>query len=228
MGIFIDTLSIIAGTLIGAVFREHIKIKSFMIFGISIMIISIVSFFENIFDITNIGLKSNELLLVVFALIIGTTIGDVLQVESKISNIIKSGEHSALIDSTVFFGIGGLQICGPVLMATTGDNSQLILKGVIDFPFALMFGMSYGGKVALSAIPVALCQLFILLISKIFENFFSAEIIKQLCSMGYIVLFFSGFNLICENKKKINNTNMIIGIFVILLYNIILNFWRYL
>ena len=228
MGVFISAFSIIAGCLLGDAFKNYIKIKSFSIFGISIMIISMVSFYENIFNLGEMGLKSDKLLLVVFSLIVGTVIGDMLNIESKFIALLhsKNDENIAVMDATLFFGIGGLQICGPVLLAATGDSSQLILKSIIDFPFALMFGMSYGKKTSLSAIPVALGQIVIVFVSKLFVGFFTADVIKQICAIGYIILFFSGFNLICESKNKINNFSMIIGIFIILIYNIVLNAWR--
>ena len=122
--------------------------------------------------------------------------------------------------------MGGLQICGPILLATVGDNSQLLLKSIIDFPFAMMFGITYGKKVVLSFIPIALGQIIILVLTIVSKTFFDVTVIKQLCAMGYIILFFSGFNLICESKYKINNVNMIIGIFIILLYNVLLKLWR--
>ena len=119
-----------------------------------------------------------------------------------------------------------MQICGPILLATVGDNGQLILKSIIDFPFALMFGISYGKKVLLSAVPVAIGQVIIVLLTILSKNILDTMVIKQLCSMGYIILFFSGFNLICESKYKIKNVNMIVGIFIILFYNVILKLWR--
>ena len=124
-----------------------------------------------------------------------------------------------------FFAVGGLQICGPILLATVGDNSQLILKSIIDFPFALMFGITYGKKVILSFIPVASIQVIILLLTILTKEFLDSTVIKQLCAMGYIILFFSGFNLICESKNKINNVNMIIGIFIILIYSVLTKVW---
>jgi len=228
MGIMINALSIITGSLFGSIFKERIKFENFTVFGIAIMIISIVGFFENIFDINGMMLKSNDLLVIVFALIIGTILGDVVQLEAKITNLssFANGSFSSFIDATIFFGVGGMQICGPILLATVGDNSQLILKSIIDFPFALMFGISYGKKVLLSSIPVALGQGIIILLTILSKTFFDTTIIKQLCAIGYIILFFSGFNLICERKYKINNVNMITGIFIILIYNIILKLWR--
>lgn len=228
MGIMINALSIASGSLIGSIFKERIRLKNFTVLGISIMIISLVGFFENIFDINATMLKSNELLVVVFSLIIGTLVGDTIQLETKISSIssLSKKGFSDLIDATIFFAVGGLQICGPILLATVGDNSQLLLKSIIDFPFAMMFGITYGKKVVLSFIPIALGQIIILVLTIVSKTFFDVTVIKQLCAMGYIILFFSGFNLICESKYKINNVNMIIGIFIILLYNVLLKLWR--
>ena len=228
MGIIMNFLSITTGSLFGNIFKERIKFKNFTVFGIAIMIISIVGFFENIFDVNGMALKSNDLLVVVFALIIGTILGDAIQLETKISNISSylNDSFTAFIDATIFFGVGGMQICGPIMLATVGDNSQLIIKSLIDFPFALMFGISYGKKVLLSSIPVAIVQVIIVLLTILSKTFFDTTVIKQLCAMGYIILFFSGFNLICESKYKINNVNMIIGIFIILLYNVLLKLWR--
>lgn len=228
MGIVVNALTIITGSLFGNIFKERIKFKNFTVFGIAIMIISIVGFFENIFDVNGMILKSNDLLVVVFALIIGTILGDAIQLETKINNMSSylNDSFTAFIDATIFFGVGGMQICGPIMLATVGDNSQLIIKSLIDFPFALMFGISYGKKVLLSSIPVAVVQVIIVLLTILSKTFFDTTVIKQLCAMGYIILFFSGFNLICESKYKINNVNMIIGIFIILLYNVLLKLWR--
>ena len=228
MGIIMNVLSIVTGSLFGNIFKERIKFKNFTVFGIAIMIISIVGFFENIFGVNGMILKSNDLLVVVFALIIGTILGDAIQLETKINNISSylNDSLTAFIDATIFFGVGGMQICGPIMLATVGDNSQLIIKSLIDFPFALMFGISYGKKVLLSSIPVAVVQVIIVLLTILSKTFFDTTVIKQLCAMGYIILFFSGFNLICESKYKINNVNMIIGIFIILLYNVLLKLWR--
>lgn len=228
MGIIMNVLSIVTGSLFGNIFKERIKFKNFTVFGIAIMIISVVGFFENIFDVNGMILKSNDLLVVVFALIIGTILGDAIQLETKINNISSylNDSFTAFIDATIFFGVGGMQICGPIMLATVGDNSQLIIKSLIDFPFALMFGISYGKKVLLSSIPVAVVQVIIVSLTILSKTFFDTTDIKQLCAMGYIILFFSGFNLICESKYKINNVNMIIGIFIILLYNVLLKLWR--
>jgi uncharacterized membrane protein YqgA involved in biofilm formation len=228
MGILLSSLSIAGGTLIGSAFKEKVRFKNFAILGIAIMIISLVGFIENMFGVEGFALKSKDLLIVVFALITGTVLGDALRLESKLSNIsdVENKNVSQIIDTTIFFGVGGMQICGPMLLATAGDNSQLILKSMIDFPFALMFGMSYGKRAALSALPVAAGQVLIVLLTIVSKNLLDEFVVRQVCAMGYIILFFSGFNLICEKQNKINNVNMIIGILVIILYAAVCRLWR--
>ena len=228
MGVVIDALSIVIGTLFGSVFKEKINFKNFAVLGIAIMIISLVGFLENIFGVEGAVLKSDDLLIVIFALILGTLLGDVLRLDSRLGNIsdLNNKAVSQIVDSTIFFGVGGMQICGPIMLVCIGDNSQLILKSFIDFPFALMFGMSYGKKVAFSALPVAAGQIAIMLLTVLSKNFLDGFVIKQICAMGYIILFFSGFNLMCEKRHKINNINMIIGIAVIFAYNALWYIWR--
>lgn len=227
VGIIVNALSISAGAFLGGIFKEKVKFKNFSILGIAIMLISLVGFFENIFDVDGPALESDGLLVVVFALIIGTVLGDLLHLDSRISNL--SGKNSKgfcdVLDATVFFGVGGMQICGPLMLATVGDSSQLILKSMIDFPFALMFGISCGKKTALSALPVALVQIIIVALAFFSKDFLDTYVIKQTCAMGYIILFFSGFNLICDKNHKINNINMLIGIVIILLYNVLRRLW---
>ena len=198
MGIAANALSIIIGSVFGSTFKRFLKFDNFAILGIGIMIISIVGFFENIFDIREMVLKSNDLIVVVFALIVGTVLGDAMQLEAKISNVSQLSKNgfSEVVDATIFFGVGGMQICGPMMLATVGDSSQLILKSMIDFPFALMFGISYGKRVLFSALPVAIGQIAIAGLTLMSKSFLNPAVIKQMCAMGYIILFFSGFNLI--------------------------------
>ena len=172
IGILIDALSIITGSFLGGVFKERINFKNFTVLSISIMIISLVGFFENMFDIKGMTLKSNELLIVVFALIISSLIGGAMRLETMLSNI--SGifkNNSVFVDTAIFFGVGGFQICGPLLLAMSGNSEQLILKSAIDFPFAVMFGICYGKKVGLAAVPVAVGQLIVAVLAMMYKNF---------------------------------------------------------
>lgn len=220
MGIITNVLVIALCGLLGSRFKRGVSKDSFRSLGICIVIVSLVGFFENVYHIQGGRLVSENLTLVLMAYIIGSALGEKLRLNQHLSNLGKSGNaaRNAVIDAFLYFGIGGLQICGPIALATQGDNSQLFLKSVIDLPFAVIFGATYGPWVALAAIPVGLIQAGIALIAWRMGGFFTDQVVMDLCSVGYIILFFSGFNLFADSKNRINNINMLPSILIILLY----------
>lgn len=224
MGFLVDGLSILVGSILGGFLNKRIAFKNFSAISIAIMLISAVGLFENILSISDGKIVGEHTVIVVIALVLGYTVGDLLKIEDRLYSLSKAQDikKNALIDAVLFFGIGGLQISGPILYALDGDSFQLILKGVIDFPFALMLGATYGKRVAFSAPIVIAVQLLIAAAAYFLGNFITDSLLCQLCSLGYLILFFSGFNMICSPKNKIKNINIIPGIFLIMIYNIFL------
>ena len=220
MGIVANALVIGIFSLLGSVLRKTVSKDKFRILGICIVIVSVVGFFENVYTVQNGKLISGSLTLLLIAFIIGNELGEGLRINQHLSNLGKSDNaaRNAIMDSFLYFGIGGLQICGPIAMVTNGDNSQLFLKSAIDIPFAIMFGATYGPWAAVAAIPVALMQVVIALMAWFMGGFFTDQVVKDVCSLGFIILFFSGFNLFTQGKKKIDNVNMLPSILIILLY----------
>lgn len=223
MGIIVDTLSIGIGGLIGSAWSKKIRFKSNHIFSIAIMLISLVGLFENILSISGDKIIGEHTIIVAITLMIGGTIGNTLRIEDKLSSLsqTKNAEINGFIDSVLFFSIGGLQISGPILYALTGDSFQLILKGIIDFPFALMLGATYGKKASMSAIVTMAVQILIAVAAFFAGDFISNDLLCQLCSVGYVILFFSGFNMLCTSEYKIKNINMLPSILLIIIYNIV-------
>ena len=222
MGIIVDTLSIFIGGIIGGIFGKKIRFQNTQLFSIAIMLISLVGLLENILKITGDKVIGEHTIVVTLALVVGGTLGGLLKMEDRLSALsqTKNMALNGFIDAVLFFGIGGLQISGPILYAMTGDSFQLILKGIIDFPFALMLGATYGKKVSLSSFVIMITQILIATAAYFLGNFISNNLLCQLCSLGYIILFFSGFNMLCPMEQKVKNINMIPGILLIIRYNI--------
>ncbi len=224
MGILTDALVIVIGALLGS--RMGAKKRSsadLHILGIGIIIVSLVGFFENIFSVDETGISAVDLTVVLFAYMIGSKLGEALHLEDAFSNFGKTdnAKLNALIDSFLFFGVGGMQICGPIELALGGDNTQLYLKTAVDIPFALVFGSTYGGFAALSALPVALVQILIAVLAYFSSSFFSERMIAQICAMGYVILFFSGYNLLSDGKHKISNINMMPSLLLVIFFNLL-------
>ena len=223
MGIAVNAVSIFIGCIIGDRCRRGFSLQNLSVLGICIMIISLVGFTENIFTVSSAAFESRGLIVVIFSLLMGNAVGERLKIEDRLSCLSsgENGAYNAFVDSTVFFGVGGLQICGSILLGISNDNSQLILKSFVDFPFALLFGGTYGKTAAFSAIPVAVMQLLTALIARSAAQMFSDGFVGTLCSMGYIILFFSGFNLVCDVRYKVRNVNMLPGVFIAAVLSVI-------
>lgn len=224
MGFLVDACSIFIGGILGSIFGKKFKINDYSTLSIGIMLISVVGLLENILSINNGRIVGAHTVIVCIALVAGCAIGNALKIEDRLYSLSKAQtiNKNGFIDSVLFFGIGGLQISGPILYALNGDSFQLILKGIIDFPFALMLGAAYGKTVSLSSAVVLSIQLIIAGAAAFLGNFISADMICQLCSLGYLILFFSGFNMVCPSKKKVKNMNIIPGMFLIIIYNTVL------
>ena len=141
MGIIADAAAILLGAIVGRIFKSKAVFGQTDIFGIGIIIISIAGVIENLFWISDGKIKGEGVLAVVAALIVGYIIGELLKIEERITKIpSEKRKLGGFVDATVFFGIGGLQICGPILLGAQNDSTQLYIKSIIDFPFAVMFG----------------------------------------------------------------------------------------
>ena len=222
MGILANVLSISGGVLIGSRMKRSVSSATFDILGIGIMILSLVGFIEGIFNVSTNTLESTGLVTVVLSLIIGSWIGDRLQLGNRITRLcaLTSHDSHAVIEATLYFGIGGMQISGPILLALGQDNNQLFLKSIVDLPFALLFGATYGKKAAFASIPVALMQLGVFALALLGAPLMDDFIISQICVMGYIILFFTGYNALSFTAKKIENVNMLPAILVNILFHL--------
>ena len=223
MGILTNAAAIILFSLLGSKITIHNFSKYDRVLGIGIMVLSLVGFFENIYSVQGQNIISQNLIVVLLTYMVGYVFGDFLHLDTRLSRLgnTKSKSLNAVIDSTLFFGVGGLQISGPIALVLQGDNTQLFLKSFIDIPFALIFGATYGTVTAISAIPVAIIQLAIAIIAYFSADFFSPTLNMQLCALGYLILFFTGFNLLTDKKHRIDNINILPGMILIILYNII-------
>ena len=91
---------------------------------------------------------------------------------------------------------------------------------MIDLPFALMLGATYGKRISLSAFFILAMQIIVALIAYCARQFIGEDLLAALCSLGYLILFFSGYNMLAPPKNKIKNINILPGMILIILYHV--------
>lgn len=224
LGTLCNVATIALGGIIGNLFKKKLaSMKSLIqILGISIMFMSAVNVISNTITIDNNTIATKNILLTIFALLIGNLIGEVINLEEKISKVTDKQSKSGFITATMLFSIGGLQIIGPICSVLNSDNSVLISKALVDFPLAISLGAILGSEVSFSSVPVGIIQIIVACIAYFARNFFTAAAISQLATIGYVILFFVGFNMVFNEVIRVKTNNMIPSIGIILIYNAVL------
>lgn len=171
MGFLLSGGSIFFGGVVGTLLKRYVKQGELRVLGIGVMLLSFVGMIENLLSVNEEMLESEQLLVVLFSVMFGGFIGENVGLERRLSSISVNGLMGTVISGSIFFGVGALQISGPIALALFGENIMLILKALIDFPFAVTFGAAYGMGVSLSGIPVVLVQLLIAMIAYATQNF---------------------------------------------------------
>ena len=226
MGIVCNALAIFAGGAVGAVFSRRIRITRHMlqILGICVMFLAFSNIAANSLTVSNGEIKTHNITAVVISVLIGTFIGECAGIDGRL----KIGENThgramtAFSAGTMLFGIGGLQVSGAISQVVMGDSSVLLTKCIVDMPLAVSFGAAMGIGVAYSALPVALMQLAIGFAAAVAKEFMTPDFIAQLNVIGYLILFFTGFNMLFDGTTKVKCSNMLPSLGVAAAYNIIM------
>ena len=227
MGILADGGAIFAGGLLGSLLGSRIKQNNMQFLALVIMIISLPEAAACLLAFENGKITTHYILPVVACLFFGACLGDALKLSERVKKLEQSGRSrsmQAFCLGCLFFGIGGLQMTAPIAWALRGDSGQLLLKTAIDFPFALAFGAMYGRGVCASGVVVLAFQLAIGGVAYAFSGFFSDALITQLCAVGYILLFFMGFNLM-QNNPKIDTLNMLPSLLLLCMLHVLRQIW---
>lgn len=218
-GTIINAAAIIIGGIIGS-FLSNIpeKIKTTVMQGIGLAVI-----IQGII----MGLKTENFLLVILSLVIGSIIGELLRIddrleyvgkwlESKVGNRNKGNVATAFVTATLVYTIGAMAILGALNSGLNLDHKLLYLKSMLDGFSAIIFASTLGIGVTFSAVPVFLYQGTIAILARYIHMFFSQElldaIILEVTATGGLLIVAIAINIL--ELKKINVANMLPSILI--------------
>lgn len=222
LGTIVNSLAIIAGSLLGLFFSKGIpdNYKEIILsaIGLSVILIGIKS-----------ALVSDSLMIIIFSLIIGALIGEGLKIEKKIEDLgtflkrkiaSKSGDTSSFargfVTATLVFCVGSMAIIGSLESGLTGNHQILFAKSLIDGVVSIVFASTMGLGVLFSSVMVFLYQGMITLTAVFMKSFLVPETIAQMTSVGGLLIVAIGFNMLKITTIRVGN--IIPAIFLPLLY----------
>ena len=98
-----------------------------------------------------------------------------------------------------------MAIVGAVEDGINGDISILVTKAILDLIIVMVMACSLGKGCLFSAIPVALWQGFITLLSRLIAPFLTDQALLNLSMIGSILIFCVGLNLVWGKKIRVAN-----------------------
>lgn len=209
LGVLINTLAIIAGGSLGLFFRRGLSQR------ISQAVMTAIGLSTIYLGITGM-MAGDQAMVIIVSLVLGAALGTLLNIDGAIKRLGQWAEHKlkhthkdgpsigeGFVTASLLFCVGSMAIIGSLNAGISGDNTILFAKSVLDFISSAMLSLSLGVGVLLSAGLVFLYQGLIVLLAQVLRPLLSEAAVAQMSSVGAILIFVLGLNLLQITKIKI-------------------------
>lgn len=221
LGTLVNFLAVIAGSGLGLLFKSGLKQRFHEILiqacGLATLFIGLGGAMTGLMKLSEKGtFETTNTMLLVFSLVIGGLIGELLQLEThmenlggKLKSLLKANNDSQFVDgfvtATLVICVGAMAIVGSIRDGLTGDYTMLFAKAILDFIIVMVFASSMGIGVMLSAIPLLIYQGTITMSAVLISQYMDDTLISYLSCIGSVLIFGVGVNLIFGKKLRVGN-----------------------
>ena len=220
LGTIINTLAILLGGVLGALFGRFLSDSAqdtlTKVCGVSTLFIAITGALEGMLTVENGAIVSGGSMLVIICLAIGAVIGEILNIEgaferfgewlkNKSGNARDKGFVNAFVTASLTVCIGAMAIVGSIQDGLTGDYSVLATKAILDLIIIMVMSCSMGKGAVFSAIPVAVFQGSITVLAGVVRPLMTESALANLSLVGNVLIFCVGINLVWGKKVQVAN-----------------------
>ena len=226
IGTIVNTCTIIAGTLIGALLNRGIKDKYKEVLYTGLGLASLAIGLNA--TLTNLP-KSQYPVLFIVALAIGGVTGTALDIDGRFKRLVnrhsKKGAEAKLGDglstAILLYCIGPLSMLGPVIAALKDDHTFLFTNATLDFVSSTIFASTYGLGMVLAAPVLFLWQGMFYVIAQISSTAISEALMVELLIVGGLMITGSGLGLL--NLKDCKTLNLLPSLLVPVIWFLLLH-----
>ena len=224
IGTIVNTCTIIAGSIVGALMHRGIKAKYketlYTVLGLACLGIGLNAVISNF-------AKSEYPVLFIVSIAVGSVVGTAIDLDGRFARLVskhsKGDKHTNLADglstAILLYCIGPLAMLGPVISALKGDNTFLYTNATLDLVTSAVFASTYGIWMILAA-PVLFCwQGLFYAIAKVSSTVISEALMAELLIVGGLMIVASGLSLL--KLKDCKTLNMLPSLIVPVLWFIL-------
>jgi uncharacterized membrane protein YqgA involved in biofilm formation len=230
LGTIVNGFCIIIGTLLGKALNkipEKTKMTVMHGIGLAVILLGI-----------QMGLKSQQFLIVIFSIVLGAVLGEYwkledmlnqvgIWLESKIGSKSEGSIAKGFVTATLIFVIVAMAIIGALDSGIRGNHSILYMKSIIDGFTSLILATTLGIGVLFSAVPVMLYEgaiaLFATQIDKWVPKGLMDSFIVEMTSVGGLMILAIGLNL--AGITNIRVANLLPGILITAILVTCIYYW---
>ncbi len=219
LGTIVNAAAIIIGGLLGVFLRKGIpdSYKSTIMqgLGLCVFIIGLSGAF-----------KSQNLLLMIFSIVLGSIIGEALAIEDKLERLgswleknTGKGEGTVakgFVTASLIYCVGAMAIVGSLESGLTGNHETLFAKSLIDGISSIIFASTMGIGVAFSALAVFVYQGILTITAVFMKPFLIESVIAEMSAIGGLLIMGIALNIL--ELKRIKVGNMLPAVLIPILY----------
>ena len=227
----VNGLTVVAGSIIGLIFRKFIKKETcdsvLKAMGIVVLLIGLIGVIENMVTVTDGKITTSGTLLLIIAIAVGTFIGEFLKIDDRMNNfglmlekkLNKGKIAEGFITATLIFCVGSMAIIGSMESAQ-GNPNTIYLKSALDGITSIALASTLGFGVALSSVAVVAYQGLLTLLFVLLDNFIPGDFIISFSMVGYAMVACLGLNFLMKEKIKV--ANMLPSLVVVIIYHLVM------
>lgn len=218
MGTIVNAAAIAAGGAVGVLAKKGIPARVedalHRAMGLAVIVIGLNGVVTNMVTAGADGtLSSSGELLLVFSMVIGAFVGELLEIDGHLNSACAglekklnlSGFAASFVSGTLIYCVGAMAIVGAINDGLSGDPSVLYVKSTLDGISSIVLGATMGPGVILSCVPVFLYQGAVTLLAGLLEGVLQGELLRQICAVGYVLVACIGVNFLGTYKFKTAN-----------------------
>ncbi len=217
-GTLFNVITVFLGSVIGLVFKKMISPelnkKVFFVLGLFTLVLGF-----------SIAIKSTDFILMFLSIVFGIILGESVNLDYIINKYAEILKHAiklkddqftdALLTSFLLFCVGSMTIVGAIDEGLGKTPNILYTKSIMDGISAVILASSFGIGVLFSVIPMLLFQGGITVLVFYYKDFFPAELVGHISSVGGVLIIAIGLKIL--GYKKINPTNLLPSLIIIIL-----------
>lgn len=206
IGTIVNVIAVIIGSSIGLIIHKKLPERlvniTFQVLGLFTIVLGI-----------KMALESQNLLILIFSLLLGSLLGSGLKLndglEKQTEKLNKRfGEknqnfNKGLITAFLLFCVGSMTILGAIEEGMNNNPELLLIKSLMDGFSSIALTVAFGIGVMFSVIPLIIFQGGLTLLAMWLGSFFPEIYITEITAIGGVILLGLGLNLLEITKIKL-------------------------